>query len=207
MNIVLYGATGRIGSAILRELTERGHRVTAVARHPENLPDTATGVRDDLSDMDRITEIIAGADAVVSAYAPPREDTDQLVGVAERLVSAVHAAGVARLLIVGGCGSLDYSPGVTVMDSGHWPEAWMPVARSHAKALAVYRASSIDWTYFSPPMVIEPGQRTGVFRLGTDALIKDDDGNSRISDEDYALALVDELEHPAHQRARFTIGY
>ncbi|MGW2840605.1 NAD(P)-dependent oxidoreductase [Streptomyces sp. NPDC001493] len=211
MNIVLYAATGRAGSAILQELISRGHQVTAAVRHPEKLPaglaDTVKTVRDDLSSTDRIAQVVAGADAVVSAYGAPLDDTDQLVGVTERLIAAVRQADAPRLIVVGGAGSLEYSPGVTVLDSGHWPEAWAPIARSHMKAFAALCASDINWTYFSPPLLIEPGARTGTFRLGKDALIQDEQGNSRISFEDYAIALVDELEKPAHQRSRFTIGY
>ena len=220
MKVALFAATGRAGSTILDELIRRGHEVTAVARNPdklpEQLPDTVKRVRDDLSNVDRIAEIIAGADAVVSAYGTPRDDprfttdvtyTDMMVGVIERLIAAVRKAGAPRLIMVGGCGSLYFSPGVTVLESGHWPKDLIPIATSHMKAFAALRASDINWTYFSPPMLIEPGVRTGKFRLGGDNLIIDEQGNSRVSFEDYAVALVDELEKPAHERTRFTIGY
>lgn len=220
MNIVLLAATGRAGRTILNELVSRGHHVTAVVRNleklPENLPDTVRPVRDDLSSVERLREIVAGADAVVSAYGPTSSDpryttdisyTDQLVDVTARIIQAVDEAGAGRLVVVGGCGSLDFSPGVTVLASGHWPAPYVSIATSHTKALAALRASSINWTYFSPPMSITLGERTGKFRLGGDDLIKDAEGKSRVSFEDYAVALVDELEKPAHERARFTIGY
>ncbi|WP_321908083.1 NAD(P)-dependent oxidoreductase [Burkholderia cepacia] len=220
MKVVLFAATGRAGSTILNELVSRGHEVTAVARNldklPEQLPVTVKRVRDDLSDADRIAEFIAGADAVVSAYGPSSSDprytsdesyTDQLVSVTERLVEAVRKAGASRLIVVGGAGSLEFSPGVRVLDSGYWPQQYVPIATSHTKAFAALRASDINWTYFSPPMLIQPGERTGKFRLGGDNLIKDAEGKSRVSFEDYAVALVDELEKPAHERSRFTIGY
>ena len=216
MNVVLYAATGRAGRCILDELVSRGHQVTAVARNPDKLPETVKRVRDDLSSVDRIAEIIAGSGAVVSAYGPPRDDarftlttdyTDQIVEVTERLIAAVREADVPRLIVVGGAGSLEFSPGVTVLKSGHWPQPFVPIATSHMKAFAALRASDINWTYFSPPIQIEPGARTGKFRLGGDSLIRDEQGKSRISFEDYAVALVDELEKPAHERARFTIGY
>lgn len=207
MHVVLIGATGRAGSTALAELITRGHTVTAVARHPEKLPETVTSIADDLSSTDRIDEIIAGADVVVSAYAPPSDDTDQLPAVTKRLIEAVSRTGVPRLLVVGGCGSLEWEPGVLVVESGHWPEQFVPIALSHMEALAALRGSHINWTYFSPPMGITPGERTGTFRLGTDELIKAEDGASTVSFEDYAIALVDELEQPAHERARFTIGY
>jgi len=207
VNVVVYGATGRAGRPIVRELVDRGHAVTAVSRHADPGQGASASVEDDLGDATRIADIVAGADVVVSAYAPPRDDTDQLLAVTERLIAAVRQAAVARLVVVGGCGSLAFSPGVTVLDSGHWPEAYMPIARSHAASLAILRACDINWTYFSPPMLIEPGPRTGAFRLGGDELIRDADGKSRVTFDDYAVALVDELEQPAHERARFTIGY
>lgn len=216
MKVVLLAATGQAGRTILSELISRGHEITAVARNPDKLPKSLNLARDDLGSTDRIAEIIAGADAVVSAFGPPKDDprffsdvnyTDQLASVTERLIAAVRMAGVPRLVVVGGAGSLEFSPGVTVLKSGHWPEQLAPIATSHMKAFAALRASDINWTYFSPPMLIEPGVRTGKFRLGGDSLIVDEQGKSWVSFEDYAIALVDELEKPAHERARFTIGY
>lgn len=220
MKVVLLAATGRAGSTILSELVSRGHEVTAVARNldklPADLPPSVHRVRDDLSDADRIAKIIAGADAVVSAYGPSSADpryttdvsyTDQLVDVTKRLIAAVAEAGAPRLVVVGGAGSLFFSPGVTVLDSGYWPAPYVPIATSHTKAFAQLRASDINWTYFSPPMMIQPGERTGKFRLGGDDIVKDADGKNHVSFEDYAVALVDELEKPTRERARFTIGY
>jgi putative NADH-flavin reductase len=206
MNVILYGASGNAGSRILTELTSRGHQVTAVVRNPEKLQ-SVKSLRDDLSNADRIAEIIHGADAVVSAYAPPQNDTDQLLGVTERMIEAVRKAGVPRLIVVGGAASLEVAPGMTLLASGHLPEAWVSIATSHAKALEILKNSDINWTYFSPAAYFEPGQRTGTFRLGKETLVANQKGESRISLEDYAIALVDELEKPAHERARFTIGY
>jgi putative NADH-flavin reductase len=207
MKIVLYGASGNAGARILKELESRGHEVTAAVRNPEKLAPGIKGVRDDLSNVDQIAKIITGADAVVSAYAPPHSDTDQLLGVTARQIDAVRKAGVPRLIVVGGAGSLEVAPGVSLLASGHLPEAWVAIATSHAKALELLKASDINWTYFSPAAFFEPGERTGKFRLGTTRLIADDKGSSRISLEDYAIALADELEDPAHQRAQMTIGY
>ena len=216
MKIVLLAATGQVGRTVLSELISRGHEVTAVARNPDKLPRSINRVRDDLSNADRIAEIIAGADAVVSAFGPPKDDprffsdvnyTDQLASVTDRLIVAVRKVGVPRLIVAGGCGSLEFSPGMTVLKSGHSPEKLVPTATSHVKAFAALRASDVNWTYFSPPMLIEPGVRTGKFRLGGDDLIRDEQGKSWVSFEDYAVALVNELEKPAHERSRFTIGY
>jgi putative NADH-flavin reductase len=207
MKVILYGATGNAGSRILQELIARGHDVTAVARNPEKLPPTVKSKRGDLSNVDAIASVIAGADAVVSAYAPPPEDTDQLVVVTERLIAAVKKAGNPRVIVVGGAGSLEVVPGVTLIASGHLPEAWLPIAKSHEKALKLLQASDINWTNLSPAAFFEPGERTGKFRLGTNELITNENGKSRISMEDYAIALVNELEQSAHERARFTVGY
>lgn len=207
MKVVLIGATGRSGSRILRELQSRGHDVTAVARHIDGLPAGVQTVQDDLRTVDQIARVVQWADAVISAYMPPQDDTDQLAEVTQRLIAAVRKAGNPRLLVVGGAASLEVAPGVTLLASGHLPKEWLAIATSHAKALEILRESDIDWTYFSPAALFEPGERTGKFRLGTNDLLVDDKGQSRISMEDYAIAMVDELEKPTHARARFTIGY
>jgi putative NADH-flavin reductase len=207
MNVVLFGATGNAGSRLLQELISRGHQVTAVARDTSKLPSNVTAKQDDLSNVDTIASIIHGADAVISAYAPPQDNTDALLGVTEREIAAVKKVGNVRLIVVGGAASLEVAPGVTLLASGHLPAQWLPIATSHEKALKLLEASDINWTYFSPAAFFEPGERTGKFRLGTNTLIADSKGDSRISMEDYAIALVDELEKPAHLRARFTIGY
>jgi len=207
MKVVLYGATGNSGQRILQELTSRGHQVTAVARDTSKLPSTVTAVNDDLNNVETIASIITGADVVVSAYAPPQDNTDALVSVTERQIAAVKKAGNVRLIVVGGAGLLEVAPGVTLIASGYLPEAYLPIAKSHEKALRVLEASDIDWTYFSPAAYFEPGARTGKFRLGTTNLISNEKGDSRISFEDYALALVDEIETPAHVRGQFSIGY
>ena len=209
MHIALYGATGKSGSRILTELLSRGHQVTAVVRNPEKLaPQTGlTIIRGDVSSADEIAGKITSADAVVSAYGPPAYDTDQLLPATQNLVDGVKKANVPRLLIVGGAGSLEVAPGVTVIQSGHIPPEWVAIAVSHAKILEMAKSSNINWTYFSPAGFFEPGERTGKYRLGKDALIVDEKNVSRISMEDYAIALVDELEKPQHEHARFTIGY
>ena len=209
MKVVLFGATGNAGSRILKELAARGHEVIAVARDVSKLANmpAVTGKQDDLTDADKIAALMNGVDAAVSAYAPPPSNTDQLVEVTRRLIEAAEKAAIPRLLVVGGAASLEVAPGVTLYDSGHLPAEWQPIALSHIKTLEALRQSDIDWTYFSPAAFFEPGERTGKFRLGTDQLITDSQGQSRISMEDYAIALVDELEQPAHHRERFTIGY
>ena len=209
MHIVLYGATGHAGSRILTELLSRGHQVTAVTRHPDKLaPQPNLAVKQGSVDSTAAIAVnIQGADAVVSAYAPPFSDTDQLVAVTRNFIEAVEDAHVRRFLYVGGAASLEVAPGVTLFESGHLPAEWRCIAKSHSDALNLIKKSAINWTCFSPAGFFEPGQRTGKFRLGKDQLISDAEGNSRISMEDYAIALVDELEKPLHERQRFTIGY
>jgi uncharacterized protein len=207
MNVVLYGATGNSGSSILQELVNRGHRVTAVARDTSKLPATVTAIRDDLSSVDKIASTIAGADVVISAYAPPPSDSDALLGVTEREIQAVKKAGKARLIVVGGAGLLEVAPGVSLIASGHLPAEYLPIATAHQKALEILKKSDVNWTYFSPGAYFVPGKRTGKFRLGTTNLITDANGESRISFDDYAVALVDEIEKPAHERGQMSIGY
>lgn len=217
MHIVLYGATGHIGARILTELLSRRHQVTAVIRNADKLTENAalTVQQGDLSDAKQIAEAIAGADAVVSSYGPPPDHTDQLVGVTRRLIEAVqqvsqhaNSSGHApRLVMVGGAGSLDVAPGVPLLSTPNFPTEYRKIAEAHARALDLLRISSIDWTSLSPSALIEPGERTGKFRLGQDTLLTTPDGNSRISMEDFAIALVDELEQPQRRRQRFTVGY
>jgi uncharacterized protein len=209
MNVALYGSTGKAGSRILKELVSRGHRVTAIARDPAKLQGIAgiSTKKDDLSDANKTAEVIRGFDAVVSAYGPPQDNTDEIVQVTQRLVEAVKRAGVPRLVVVGGAGGLNVAPGVTLLDSGYLPDAYKPIARSHVRALEVLRASAIDWTYVAPAAYFEPGERTGKFRVGKDELIANEKQESRISMEDYAIALVNELEKPEHRKQRFSVGY
>jgi putative NADH-flavin reductase len=209
VKVVLYGATGKAGSVILKELIDRGHTVAAAARAPEKVQKlkNVTAVQDDLSNPAKTAGIVKDADAIVSAYGPPPDDTSQIIGATDRLVKGVQQAGGPRLIVVGGAASLFVAPGVTVRESGHLPKEWIPIADAHIQVLRNLKQSSIDWTYFSPAGFFEPGERTGKFRLGKDDLITDAQGNSRISFEDYAIALVDELENPQHRRDRFTIGY
>ncbi len=210
MKVALYGATGKSGSRILKELVSRGHSVTAIARDPAKLSEPGPGVlvkQDDLSNPKQIAEAVDGVDAVISAYAPPQDQPDEIVGVTERQVAALSQSANARLMVVGGAGGLNVAPGVTLIDSGHLPEPYLPIAKAHVKALNVLRASTIDWTYLAPAAYFVPGERTGNFRLGKDELIANSAQDSRISMEDYAVALVDELEKPRHRRQRFSVGY
>jgi uncharacterized protein len=209
MNVILYGATGMIGSRILNELTSRGHRVIGVVRDPSKVPahPNVAAVKGDILDPEDIAAKVRRANAVISAYSPGAGNVGDLLVATRSLIGGLHKAHVRRLIVVGGAGSLLVAPGVDLIDSGKLPEQYMAVAIAHRDALNLLRDSDLGWTYFSPAVVIEPGERTGKFRLGDDALLTDADGNSRISAEDYAIAVVDELESPKRIRQRFTIAY
>lgn len=217
MNVVLYGATGRIGSRLLTELLNRRHHVVAVTRNTDRLAPNA-GLTVESGDLDSpraIAERVEGAAAVISAYGPPANAPGQVVSVTRHLIKAVRVVSeraasplyVPRLLVVGGAGSLVGPDQTRIVDASDFPAEWKGIALAHAEALELLRRSSIDWTYLSPSAVIEPGERTGKFRLGQDQLLVDSNGKSWISMEDYAIAMVDELEHPQHRRMRFTVGY
>lgn len=209
MNVVVYGATGNSGSEIVKELLARGHKVTGVARNVEKLKDVAgvTAKSDDLSNVDAVAAIIQGADVVVSAYQPPADDTDKLVDVTKLEIEAVKKAGGPRLVVVGGAGQLEVAPGVTLIKSGYLPAEYLPIAVSHEKAAEVLKGSEINWTYIAPAAYFVPGERTGRYRTGTNNLVSDEKGESRISFADYAIALVDEIEKPKHEKALFSVGY
>jgi putative NADH-flavin reductase len=209
MKIVLCGATGQAGSRILNELLARGHEVTAVVRDAATLAvrEHLTVVRGDVLDVSGIASACKGTDALVSAYGPGPEHPERLVPATEKLLEAVKAGGVPRFVFVGGAGALEVAPGVTLLASGHLPAEWVPIAQAHADALELARKSDVNWTSLAPSAYFEPGERTGKFRLAGDSLIMDDKQQSRISFEDFAIALVDELEHPQHERQRFTVGY
>lgn len=213
--VVLIGASGFVGTAILRELLLRGHEVTAIVRHPEKIKVTHPNlsvVKADVSDVEAIAATCKGKDAVISAYNPgwdnPHiyEDTQRNYPL---ILKAVKQAGVKRLLCVGGAGTLFCAPGLRVMDAGVLPAEIMGGVKSLAEFYldTLTGEQEVDWVFFSPAGTIEPGKRTGKFRLGKDDLIVDEKGDSRISVEDYAVAMVDELEQENHHRERFTIGY
>lgn len=201
-NIALIGASGAAGSRILRELSNRGHSITAIARNPERIAALpgVTALKGDAGDLQGLSELLRGHDAVVSAANFTSTDPATLIG-------AVRAAGVARYLVVGGAGSLEVAPGQRVIDLPDFPDEYKEEASRGADFLAqLEQESGLDWTFLSPSAEFVPGERTGTFRLGKDTLLSNDEG-SRISFEDYAVAMVDEIERPAHSRQRFTVGY
>ncbi|UGS37320.1 NAD(P)-dependent oxidoreductase [Capillimicrobium parvum] len=213
LRIAIFGASGSIGSAIAAEALARGHAVVAVAREPSRVKgrhERLTIVTGDVTDAACVAQVAADCDAVVSAVGGAAEGRPEVVVDAARaLVDGVSAGGRARLLVVGGAGSLEHPAGGTVSSQPGFPDAWKPSSHAQGRALEVFREAgdAVDWTYLSPAHVIEPGERSGTYRTGGDALVVDDAGESRITIPDYAVAAVDELERPRHRGRRFTIGY
>lgn len=210
MNIIVFGATGRVGQAIVKELLKRKHQVTAAVRDVQRLGGITGDVKVvevDLMSLTAVTEAAQGHELIISAYGPRFGAEDELVEVARILIEAAKKAQVPRVLVVGGAGSLKTGSGEQLMDTLEFPEEARPLALAHAEAFAVISQAEVIWTYFSPAAVIEPGLRTGNFRIGTDWLVTDELGYSRISIEDYAVALVDEAEEAEFVNARFTVGY
>ncbi|WJR76223.1 NAD(P)-dependent oxidoreductase [Bradyrhizobium sp. NP1] len=203
MKIAVIGASGQAGSRITAELARRGHTVTAIARHPENIAALphVTAVAGDAQDRAGLTRLLAGQDVAVSSVRFLDSDP-------ERLIGAVRDAGVGRYLVVGGAGSLEVAPGVRLVTTADFPAAYKPEAEKGAAFLdRLAQEKELNWSFLSPSALFTVGDRTGRFRLGGDRLLTDPDGKSWISFEDFAVALADEIERPAHVRQRFTVGY
>jgi uncharacterized protein len=202
MKIALIGASGQAGSRILAELLSRDHTVTAIVRHAEKVP-ARSGVvvkKGDVLERASLVKLLEGHDAVVSSV--KFKDSDPPL-----LIEAVRQAGVKRYIVVGGAGGLEIAPGVREVDGPNFPPHVRPEALKGVLFYEQLGASDLDWTFMSPSRMFVAGERTGKFRLGTDQLLVDSSGKSSISFEDYAVALVDELEEPRHLRRRFTVGY
>lgn len=212
MNIALIGATGFIGSAILNEALARGHHISALVSRPEKLAahSKLTPIQADVQNQAALAQQLHGFDAVVSAFSGHAQGDvyDYYVQGVRSIIAAAKQAKTPRLLMVGGAGSLEVAPGVPLIETPNFPAAYKASASGAFEALKLLRAEpELNWSMLSPSALIAPGERTGRFRLGQDQLLVDEAGDSRISVEDYALALVDELEQPAHPRQRFTVGY
>ena len=210
MRLVIFGAAGRIGQRIMQEALARGHAVTAAVRDLSRLEvqhAALHGVTVDVSRDDEVARVAAKHDAAVSAVGPGRSgDVGVIVAAARALIAGLAVSGTRRLVVVGGAGSLEIRPGVQRLDTPEYPEIYRPSGYAQREALALYRASDLDWSYLSPPIIIEPGTRSGHYRTGGTQVLVDATGRSRISMEDYAVAVLDELEQPRHIRAQFTVA-
>jgi putative NADH-flavin reductase len=213
MKLALIGATGFVGSRILNEALSRKHEVTAIVRRTERLPVHAglTAKKADVLDEDTLADQLAGHDAVIAAYNPDQDTVDKyeaMVAGAKAIIAATKRAGIRRLLVVGGAGSLEIAPGQQVIDQPGFPEDWKAGALGTREFLYLLRDEpELEWTFLSPAMMLQPGERAGTFRLGGDQVMYDAEGQCRISVEDYAVAMIDELEEPRHVRQRFCVAY
>ena len=203
MKIAVAGASGRAGSEITKELSRRGHTVTAIARKPEKIADlpNVTPTKGDVLDQAGLTKLWAGHDVAISSIHFLASDPGKLIG-------AAKASGVGRYLVVGGAGSLEVAPGVKLVTTPGFPAQYKAEAEAGSAFLDLLRQEKeLNWTFISPPALFVEGERTGKFRLGTDQLLTASDGKSWITFADYAIALADEIERLSHLRQRFTVGY
>ncbi|MCP2277838.1 NAD(P)-dependent oxidoreductase [Nocardia amikacinitolerans] len=211
MRITVFGAAGEVGRRVVAEALARGHEVTAVVRNPEratNLPAEVEVRTGDAANVDDVESLSAGQDLVITATRPAPGREAELPEVTAAILAGVARTG-ARLLVVGGAATLIVpgADGMTLHEIPDFPAELRPIARACEEQLAVCRAAStVNWTYLSPPAELLPGARTGEYRLGGDELLSDANGVSRISMEDFAVALLDEAERPAHGGARFTVA-
>lgn len=203
MKIAVLGATGNVGAKVTKEALDRGHQVTAVARNTEKLAgQTAATVKSaDISDNAALVDVVRGHDAVVISL---KHQTFDLL----KALDGVRQSGVKRVMIVGGAASLKNKDGIRLIDQPGFPDFIKVEAAPAAAALdEIRKIEDLDWSFISPSMILGPGERTGKFRLGKDDLLVADNGESKISYDDLAVAIVDELEQNKHVRQRFTAGY
>ena len=203
MKIAVIGASGNAGSRITAELARRGHSITAIARHPEKIAaqTNVTPAIGDLMDQQGLTRLLTGHDVALSSVHFLASDP-------VKLIAAAKESGVGRYLVVGGAGSLEVAPGVPLVTTPNFPVVYKAEAEKGGAFLDLLRREKeLNWTFLSPSALFFAGERTGKFRLGTDQLLTAEDGKSSISFEDFAVALADEIERPAHNRKRFTVGY
>lgn len=217
MKIALIGASGFVGTAILQELTDRHHTVTAIVRHPEKINiknDAVIAVKGDVVKADELAEILKEHDAVISAYNPGWANPDlyaEFIAGSQSIQEAVKRSGVKRLIVIGGAGSLYIAPGVQLVDTPQFPEEWKAGATAARDYLTfLQKEEALDWTFFSPAIEMHPGTsgiRKATFRIALDNPIFDEHGKSVLSVEDLAVAIVDEAEQPRHIKQRFTAAY
>jgi putative NADH-flavin reductase len=213
MKVAIIGASGQIGAFIRDEALSRGHRVTAIVRNPEKINVSnprLTVVKADVLEG-KVDDLLKGHDAVISAYNPGWSNPDiyneQIRGY-KAIISGVKRSGIKRLLVVGGAGTLEVAPGVLVLDVTNFPEQVKGGVLATKETLHMLKEEKeLEWTFLSPPSSISAGERTGHYRVGKDQLLKNAGGESKISTQDYAIAMLDELEHPQHIRERFTVAY
>ena len=214
MKMTIIGATGFVGQEVVKEALARGHQVVAVSRSGKNLPQDnnlrlATG---DIHDRNWLSDVLRGQDAVISAYNPGWSESElfeKFTHGSAQILAAVRAAQVKRLLVVGGAGSLQVAPGVDLVDTEAFPaeiKAGALAARAVRNSLQS-NGADLDWSYLSPAAMLQPGERTGQFRVGSTELLMSGDQPASISVADLAVAILDEIEHPQHLQKQFTVAY
>ena len=211
MKLVIFGASGLLGSRLVDEALSRDHDVTAVARDTTRIDDREGRIdrfAGEVTDPSSVAAIAAGHDVAISAVTQ-HDRPEVLVEAASALLEGLSLAGVMQLVVAGGAGSLLVPSGQRLLDTPTFHEEWKPEANAQARALEAYRQADTDvrWSYVSPAALLEPGERTGRYRVGEDELLVDQDGRSRITMEDLAIAMLDEAERPAHPRTRFTVAH
>ncbi|NFG60808.1 NAD(P)-dependent oxidoreductase [Clostridium sp. CMCC3677] len=211
MKIALIGSTGNAGKMILKEALNRGYEVIAIARDKSKVKDTnekLTVLQGDILKLDTLENKLEGVDVLVSAFGPKFGQENTLIDATNNLISLVKKSGVNRLVAMGGAGSLKVESGIELVQTEGFPEDWKPIALAHSKSLDIYRnEKEINWTYLSPAALIAPGVRTGKYSVGDEYLVVDEKGKSEISFEDFAVAIIDEIETPKHIKSRFTVAY
>ncbi|MDF0553508.1 NAD(P)-dependent oxidoreductase [Kamptonema sp. UHCC 0994] len=224
MKLALFGANGMAGTQIAKEALMRGHELTAIVRDPARFSLSGDSLQDSFAsrltvvvgnvlDPISVAKIVKGHDAVISAAGPGNTTANNpdlaliIPQAAHSLIAGLTAAGVNRLVVVGGAGSLFVAPGMQLVDTPDFPVQYRPASLAHREALGIYEKADLDWTFISPAAIFMSGDRTGKFRVGTDELLVDEHGESRISAEDYAIALLDEVEKPQYIRRRMTVAY
>jgi putative NADH-flavin reductase len=211
MKVIVFGGSGALGSRLIDEALRRGHEVTGVARDPSGIADhdgAVTALAADATQPDSVAAVAEDHDVALSAVTQ-HQNPQVLSEVALGLLDGLSRAGVTQLVVAGGAGSLKVPSGQRLMDTPDFHAEWKPEAHAAADALAVFQASTgdVDWSYVSPGALLEPGERTGSYRVGGDELLTDADGRSRITMEDFAIAMLDEAEAPNHSRRRFTAAH
>jgi putative NADH-flavin reductase len=212
MKVAIIGASGFIGSYVRDEALARGHQVTAIVRRPEKITVQDPRLHVVKADIlkDKVDELVKGHDAVISAYSAGRGGPDiynEHVRGAKAIISGVKKSGIKRLLVVGGAATLEVTPGVQLIDTMSPEQVTGGMLATRETLYMLKKEKELEWTFLSPAASIAPGERTGHYRVGKDQLLKNKEGESRISTQDYAVAMLDELENPQHIRERFTAAY
>jgi hypothetical protein len=202
MKFAVFGATGRVGKCVVVEAARRGHDVTALSRHEAELPAGVAWQHGDLSDEATVDTVAGSHDVVVTANGPSRVAGEDPFRFATLIAQVAAAVGSTRLMVVGGAGSLEAAPGIRLVDTPEFPEPYKNEALATSAALDFLRSSTnVDWTYLSPAPLFPAGEPTGSYIVGTDS-----PAGTSISGEDFAIALIDELENPKHRNQRFTVA-